>query len=67
MQRLLNNQYRSQKKKTYGQRYNYKNANADQKIKWVNEVRTDVRNYYKDKYARKYGVRKVPNKLKGVR
>lgn len=67
MQRLLNNQYRSQKKKTYGQRYNYKNANADQKIKWVNEVRTDVRSYYKDKYARKYGVRKVPNKLKGVR
>lgn len=67
LEKLFNNQYASQKKKTYGQRYNYKNASADQKIKWVSEVKTDVRNQFKEKYKRKYGVTKVANKLKAVK
>lgn len=67
LEKLFNNQYTSQKKKTYGQRYNYKNASADQKIKWVSEVKTDVRNQFKEKYKRKYGVTKVANKLKAVK
>lgn len=67
LEKLFAGQYASQKKKTYGQRYNYKNASADQKIKWVSEVKTDVRNQFKEKYKRKYGVTKVANKLKAVK